>query len=136
MNACFKLFVKPKKDSIEILDIRMCYGGVAPTTIRAKQTEEFLKHKIWSKDAILEAVSSLSKEISLPDDVPGGMAKYRSTLVISYLYKFFITTSEDLNRDGLYTMIDQCETSASRNFLIEPPPVPKSSQFYPQDEGM
>jgi len=98
VNACFKMTVDPsvEENIWKITKINMAYGGVAPTTVRAKETEKFLIGKSFTAESINLALERLSKELELPDGVPGGMAKYRTTLVLSFLYKFYLRASLDL----------------------------------------
>ena len=52
-----------------------------------------------------DAIESLSRELALPDDAPGGMVEYRQALSVSMLFKFLsyvrsITSHTDGDGDG------------------------------------
>ncbi|KAK2743120.1 hypothetical protein FQN55_007571 [Onygenales sp. PD_40] len=73
-----------------VQDISLAYGGMAPITILAKQTIEYLIGKKWSASETLDgALQTLLKDFPLPYDVPGGMAVYRRTLALSLFFRFW-----------------------------------------------
>ncbi|PGH14413.1 xanthine dehydrogenase, molybdopterin binding subunit [Helicocarpus griseus UAMH5409] len=73
-----------------VQDVSLAYGGMAPTTVLAKQTIEYLLGKTWSAPETLEgALNALLEDFPLPYDVPGGMAAYRRTLALSLFFRFW-----------------------------------------------
>lgn len=44
----------------------------------------------WNKFLLEDTYSSLLDELPLPDNVPGGMVKYRRSLTLRYLYLYFL----------------------------------------------
>lgn len=73
-----------------ITEARLAYGGVAPFTVLAKSSKQLFEKPIdiiCSKgiDSIIE---SLNNEFNLPYSVPGGMAVFRRSLILSFFYKF------------------------------------------------
>ena len=71
-----------------IVDARLAFAAVAPTPRRAKQTEQFLVGKPWTRDTILAAAATLSGEFQPIDDVRGS-ADYRRAVVTDLLMAFF-----------------------------------------------
>lgn len=69
---------KTKNKVIE--DIRIAFGSVAPTAVRATRVEQFLTGKAINKETIREAKNVLLKDISPIDDIRS-TGKYR--LVVS-----------------------------------------------------
>ncbi|KAF2762373.1 xanthine dehydrogenase [Pseudovirgaria hyperparasitica] len=68
----------------------LIYGGMAPTTVPARKTMEYLHDKKWTELATLEgAMNALEKDFDLRFGVPGGMATYRKSLALSFFYKFY-----------------------------------------------
>ena len=62
--------------------------------------------KPFSYATLQNALQVLGAEVDLPYDVPGGMASFRKTLALSFLFKFWNAVSVDLNiplgdQDGL-----------------------------------
>ena len=70
---------------------------MAPTIKAAVETQNVvLQAPIFNQSAIDTACKVLAKEMALPVNVPGGMPAYRTTLAVSFLYKFFIQVAESL----------------------------------------
>src|SRR5690606_15944595 len=75
----------------------LVYGGMAPTTVSAKNANEFLIGKKWTDPETLEGVmNALERDFTLRFGVPGGMATYRKTLALSFFYKFYHEVLDDL----------------------------------------
>lgn len=73
-----------------ITSARIVYGGVAPTVLSATKTQDFLVGRnIANLETLHSAESILLDEVKLPYNVPGGMASYRRTLVVSFFYRFY-----------------------------------------------
>lgn len=71
-------------------DVSLAYGGMAPMTTMATNTEEFLMGKHWySPQTLNGALDALEKSFQLPYGVPGGMATYRKTLALSMFFRFW-----------------------------------------------
>jgi CO/xanthine dehydrogenase FAD-binding subunit len=71
----------------EIVDIRIALGSVAPTVIRATQTENALRGRKLDDDAIEAARTSIAAEISPIDDLRS-TARYRARIAQSLLEEF------------------------------------------------
>ena len=70
--------------------LNLVYGGMAPTTIQAKKTMEFLVGKEWGDAEVLEgAMNALEQDFPLSYGVPGGMAVYRKSLAFGFFYRFW-----------------------------------------------
>lgn len=82
-----------------VRDVSLCFGGMAPYTISAKSTVEYLLHpdgRDFSSSATLEgALTCLEKDFNLPYGVPGGMPTYRRTLALSFFYRFWHTVQAE-----------------------------------------
>jgi len=74
--------------------VRLGYGGVAATPVRAKKAEAALLGKGWSEKTIHEVLPVLATEFSPISDVRGS-AKYRSGLITALLEKFFAGDTQD-----------------------------------------
>ncbi|KAL2286105.1 hypothetical protein FJTKL_07331 [Diaporthe vaccinii] len=94
VTACFRV----RLDATGLVeDAVFSYGGMAPTTRLAPETQTLLKGLLWSDNSTLEkALESLQKELWLPFDVPGGMAQYRTTLACSLFLRFWHESLRDL----------------------------------------
>ena len=77
-------------DSNVVESVDLVYGGMAATTVAAKEAVAYLKGKKWSDLATLEgAMNALSKDFDLRFGVPGGMATYRKSLALGFFYRFY-----------------------------------------------
>ena len=123
VNSAFKATVIENK----VESLRMAFGGMAPTTKLAVETAKALKGKLWERSLVDEACSSLVQEFSLPADVPGAMARYRQSLVLSFFFKFFLTVEQSLRGS-----IPKAEMSATETFTK---PTLESHQIYDVKEG-
>ena len=151
VTSGMRIVVKPYDNEIfSIEDISLAFGGMAPQTIRAKQTEKFLIKKPFSRDTFEAARSVLLEELILPDDVPGGQPHFRKTLACSFLHKLFLMTSNAINEDleaikhhphfypslagGIIPpspQVDMRELSASESFILKKKPSIVGTQKYP-----
>ena len=92
MTACFSC----RLDSSNTFShIKLAFGGMAAYTIAAKKTEDFITGKPVSSATLQGAIDVLAEEFALPFTVPGGMASFRRTLAISFLFKYFIEVASE-----------------------------------------
>uniref|UniRef100_M4C5A8 Xanthine dehydrogenase n=1 Tax=Hyaloperonospora arabidopsidis (strain Emoy2) TaxID=559515 RepID=M4C5A8_HYAAE len=123
------------------------YGGMAPITKSASETEKYFVGKLFNASTFDEACDTLLlSDFELPDGVPGGMAKYRESLCASFLYKFFIASSLRLKHDLQTIMetalvrseapsIDDNLQSAGKSFLHQARPVSHGAQSFGLETG-
>ena len=71
----------------------LAFGGMGPTTFTATAAEDALTGQIWSRDLWSVACAALQRSVALPPSVVGGMAAFRTTLAVSFMYKFCIATN-------------------------------------------
>lgn len=87
-----------------IEQIALAYGGMAPTSILANQSQSELHGLAWFDARTLEkGLQSLRRELNLEYGVPGGMATYRITLALSFFFRFWHEVVAELklgNVDG------------------------------------
>ncbi|KAI0161277.1 xanthine dehydrogenase [Xylariaceae sp. FL1272] len=68
----------------------LAYGGMAPFTVAAKNTNTYLVGKMFAHPDTLEgAMNALEKDFDLVFSVPGGMASYRKALALGFFYRFY-----------------------------------------------
>jgi len=70
-----------------VTHVRLAYGGVAATPVRARQCEAFLEGRVLDADTIAEAIARLEREFTPLDDVRGS-ADYRRALCGQLFAKF------------------------------------------------
>ena len=77
-------------DSYQVKSVDLVYGGMAATTVAAKEAVAYLKGKKWTDPATLEgAMNALERDFDLRFGVPGGMATYRKSLALGFFYRFY-----------------------------------------------
>ncbi|XP_004701798.2 aldehyde oxidase 4 [Echinops telfairi] len=106
-----------------IKDLKMLYGGVAPTVISATESCEQLIGRPWDDHMLSDACRLVLNEIHIPPDAKGGMVEYRRTLIISLLFKFYLKVKRGLNKINPQKFPDIPEEflSALKEFPIATP---------------
>lgn len=93
VNAGMRVFLEQEDGAWVVSDASLVYGGVAPVSFSASETEAFIKGKIWDQKLLSSVLRSLTKDISLSEDAPGGMIEFRQSLSLSFFFKFFVWVS-------------------------------------------
>lgn len=120
VNAAFNLKYDLKTD--KILDLKLAFGGMAPTTILAPISARKSVGHPWN-DTFLELLNqSLIDEIPLLPNAPGGMIMYRRTLTLSLFFKAFLEISERLGKS-----VSEIDKSGITRYNALPP---SSSQLF------
>jgi xanthine dehydrogenase/oxidase len=65
------------KQQWRIVNVRFSFGGMGPTTILAKNTQQELIGQLWTKTTIGKACELALKEMPLDELTPGGQPEYR-----------------------------------------------------------
>uniref|UniRef100_A0A8C8SZG8 Aldehyde oxidase 1 n=1 Tax=Pelusios castaneus TaxID=367368 RepID=A0A8C8SZG8_9SAUR len=86
------------EDTDIIMDFGIFYGGIGSTSICAKQTCQALIGRHWNEKMLDEACRLVLKEVSLTGSAPGGKVEYRRTLMISFLFKFYLEVLQSLKK--------------------------------------
>lgn len=94
VNAALRVSLS-ENNVVEGVDL--VYGGMAATTVAAREAVTYLKGKTWTDPATLEGVmSALENDFDLRFGVPGGMATYRKSLALGFFYRFYNEVLSDL----------------------------------------
>ena len=94
VNAALRVSLN-EKQVVENVDL--VYGGMAATTVAAREAVAYLKGKTWTDPATLEGVmNALENDFDLRFGVPGGMATYRKSLALGFFYRFYNEVLSDL----------------------------------------
>ncbi len=76
-----------------VKDIRICFGGMAGTPARAKNTEAALIGKAWTKENVEAAMKLMEVDYTPMSDMRAS-AKYRMTVSKNLLMKLFVETTQ------------------------------------------
>ncbi|KAM5280464.1 aldehyde oxidase-like [Ctenodactylus gundi] len=80
-----------------IRELSISYGGVGPTVVCAKNSCQGLVGRSWGKETLDEACRLVLGEVSLPGSAPGGKVEFKRTLMVSFLFKFYLEVSQLLH---------------------------------------
>eukprot|EP01038_Epipyxis_sp_PR26KG_P010944 gene10944-14695_t len=138
----FKLSPDKASGTWVLEDSTIAFGGMAVTAKVAAKTTAYLSNKPWNFDSIQSCYAILREEFSLPENVPGGQAEYRMSLVISFLFKSYLLVTSSLQQLHLKSnnlpqppLIDSRDLSGSSNFVIEDKPPTRSEQNFVLRQG-
>ncbi|XP_050368382.1 xanthine dehydrogenase 1-like [Argentina anserina] len=117
VNAGIRVHLEERGENIVVSDASVVYGGVAPLSLSATRTKEFIIGKSWNQELLQGALEVLQKDVSLRDDAPGGMVEFRKSLTASFFFKFFLWVSHQLDREkGLTGSVPLSHLSAIQPF--------------------
>ncbi|XP_045150821.1 aldehyde oxidase 3-like isoform X2 [Echinops telfairi] len=94
VNAGMRVLFKDGTHTIA--DLSIFYGGVGPTTRSATKSCRQLIGRCWDERMLSDACRLVLDEVTLPDSAPGGMVEFRRTLMISFLFKFYLDVLQQL----------------------------------------
>ncbi|KFR05533.1 Xanthine dehydrogenase/oxidase [Nipponia nippon] len=80
-------------------EIKLSYGGMAPTTVLALKTCQELTGRDWNEKLLQDACRLLAGEMDLSPSAPGGMVDFRRTLTLSFFFKFYLTVLQKLSKN-------------------------------------
>lgn len=58
----------------------------------------FDSHRPWNEEMLDAACRLVLQEVSLPGSAPAGKVEFKRTLIISFLFKFYLEVSQILKR--------------------------------------
>ncbi|XP_010615879.1 aldehyde oxidase 1-like isoform X1 [Fukomys damarensis] len=95
VNAGMRVFFRDG-DGI-ITELSILYGGVGPATLCAREACRKLVGRSWSEETLDEACRLVLGEVTLPGSAPGGRVEFRRTLLVSFLFRFYLQVSQSLS---------------------------------------
>uniref|UniRef100_A0A803T4P5 Xanthine dehydrogenase n=1 Tax=Anolis carolinensis TaxID=28377 RepID=A0A803T4P5_ANOCA len=108
VNCGLRVLFPEGSDCVQ--EIKLSYGGMAPTTVMARKTCQELIGRKWKEDLLQEACHMLASEMNLSPSAPGGMVDFRRTLVLSFFFKFYLTqilNSQDPSQSNILVRAHQ-----------------------------
>jgi xanthine dehydrogenase/oxidase len=92
----------------------LVYGGMAPTTVAAKQANAYLVGRKFAELETLEgAMNALGQDFDLQFGVPGGMASYRKSLALGFFYRFYHEVMQTLGGEADEQAVPELEREIS-----------------------
>ncbi|XP_017755715.1 PREDICTED: xanthine dehydrogenase isoform X2 [Eufriesea mexicana] len=120
VNMALNVFFEPESNIVN--KAYLAFGGMAPTTVLATKTCNIMIGRNWDNDLLETVYDSLLNELPLPDNVPGGMVKYRKSLTLSLFFKGFL----HIAKKRQISLSKEIESAAEVFHTKEP----KCSQYY------
>lgn len=114
-----------QEGSNRVQEIKLTYGGMAPTTVLAEKTCRDLISREWNENLLQEACRLLADEMNLSPSAPGGMVEFRRTLTLSFFFKFYLIVLQKLNKppngnNNLDELVPSKYVSATEVFHKDP----------------
>uniref|UniRef100_A0A8C0W0X1 aldehyde oxidase n=1 Tax=Castor canadensis TaxID=51338 RepID=A0A8C0W0X1_CASCN len=134
VNAGMRVLFKEGTDTIE--DLSISYGGLGAATVSAPKSCLQLLGRRWNELMLDEACRLLLDEVSLPGSAPGGKVEFKRTLVVSFLFRFYLEVLQKLKAQvKLFSMqASHCYPELADPFLnaLEdfPVTIPQGVQTY------
>uniref|UniRef100_A0A672VB35 Xanthine dehydrogenase/oxidase n=1 Tax=Strigops habroptila TaxID=2489341 RepID=A0A672VB35_STRHB len=100
----------------QVKEIKLSYGGMAPTTVLALKTCQ----EDWNEKLLQDACHLLAGEMDLSPSAPGGMVDFRRTLTLSFFFKFYLTVLQKLSKNHNGTPVPSNYISATELFHKDP----------------
>ncbi|KAK4875695.1 hypothetical protein RN001_012117 [Aquatica leii] len=125
VNSAINVFFKPKTNIIR--NIKIAFGGMAPTIVVPIKTCQKLINKSWNEETLNKTYGYLIEDLPLSPDAPGGMTQYRRSLSLSFVFKAYLAISQELRSYTQTQPINKIELSALTEFSNK---IPKGSQYY------
>ncbi|XP_021012490.1 aldehyde oxidase isoform X2 [Mus caroli] len=80
-------------------ELSILYGGVGSTIVSAKNSCQRLIGRPWNEEMLDTACRLVLDEVTLAASAPGGKVEFKRTLIISFLFKFYLEVSQGLKRE-------------------------------------
>ncbi|XP_051208920.1 xanthine dehydrogenase [Lolium perenne] len=128
VNAGMRVHITEAEGNCVVSDVSIVYGGVAAVPLTAAKTEKFLVGKKLDHGLLNETFNLLKEDIPLAENAPGGMVEFRSSLTLSFFFKFFLYVTHEMNIKGLSKEgLDAANMSAIQSYTR---PVTIGTQGY------
>lgn len=134
VNAGMRVCLEEKGEEWVVSDASFAYGGVAPLSLCANKTKEFLIGNKWNHIVLQNALNVLQTDIVLKEDAPGGMVEFRKSLTLSFFFKFFLWVSHQTEgKKSIKETISSSHLSAIKSF--HRPPLVASQDYEIKKHG-
>ncbi|KAK3205307.1 hypothetical protein Dsin_019353 [Dipteronia sinensis] len=117
VNAGMRVYLEEKGEEWVVSDASIVYGGVAPLSLSARKTKEFIIGKNWSQELLQGALKILQIDVIIKENAPGGMVEFRKSLTLSFFFKFFLWVSHQMDvKTSIKTSVPSSHLSAVQTF--------------------
>ncbi|XP_068632331.1 xanthine dehydrogenase-like [Battus philenor] len=123
VTGAFNVIIEPENDTVK--EAKLCFGGMAPTTICAHKSSLNILGMKWNEKLLKVTLDSLTQELQIDNSAPGGMVEYRKSLCLSLFFRFYLYVIKKLRGPSQTFLKNQI--SGIQNI---PNTEPKSSQCF------
>jgi xanthine dehydrogenase/oxidase len=125
VNGAFRVLLDPETSIVQ--ECSLVYGGMGAVTRMSVTTTKALIGRVWIDPKLLdEIMPTLREEFILPVDVVGGMPEYRTALVTSLFFKFYLYVCnaigmelDDRISSAIVVREHQSMMTGARQFIVE-----------------
>ncbi|NXF31839.1 AOXB oxidase, partial [Nyctibius bracteatus] len=127
VNSGMRVLFSPGTDTI--VDLSILYGGIGSTTLSARKSCEELIGRQWNDQMLNEACRLVLEEIFLPPSALGGKVEYRRTLLVSFLFRFYLEVLHGLHQMYPFRYAELSQEKMSALGMLQSG-VPQGVQIY------
>ncbi|NXD62564.1 AOXB oxidase, partial [Eolophus roseicapillus] len=127
VNSGMRVLFNPGTDTI--VDLSILYGGIGSTMISARKSCKKLIGRQWNDQMLNEACTLVLEEIFLPPSAQGGKVEYRRTLLVSFLFRFYLEVLHGLHQMYPFRYAELSQERMSALGLLQSG-VPQGVQSY------
>eukprot|EP00873_Tetraselmis_striata_P035166 jgi/Tetstr1/455430/TSEL_042261.t1 len=100
VTSGMRMRLEPSPEGWKIAEAHFAFGGVAPKTVMAEGTAVALAGKPLTEATLQEGLTAVLNDIQMTPNAPGGMVEFRRSLTASFLFKFFVHSSLQLQTEA------------------------------------
>ncbi|XP_064518045.1 aldehyde oxidase 2-like isoform X1 [Pseudopipra pipra] len=127
VNSGMRVLFRPGTDTI--VDLSILFGGIGSTTLSARKSCEKLIGRQWNDQMLNEACKLVLEEIVLPPSASGGKVEYRRTLLVSFLFRFYLEVLHGLHQMYPFRYAELSQEKMSALGMLQSG-VPQGVQIY------
>ncbi|KAJ8903637.1 hypothetical protein NDN08_004739 [Rhodosorus marinus] len=120
-----------------ISDVSFAFGGVAEATTSPTKAERSLTGSSFDEATMERALQIIGDELQVPKGAPGGMAAYRSSVVVGFVFKAFLQTAEKLRsvlqKENVEPLAWEVDERLKSIISDEKPQITKGVQVFDKD---
>ncbi|XP_064371249.1 aldehyde oxidase 3-like isoform X2 [Dromaius novaehollandiae] len=127
VNSGMRVLFSPGTDTI--VDLSVLYGGIGSTVVSARKSSRKLIGRQWNDQLLCEACKLVLEEISPSTSALGGKVEYRRTLLVSFLFRFYLEVLNGLHQMYPFRYAELSEEQKSALGVIQSG-IPQGVQVY------
>ncbi|PWA82587.1 xanthine dehydrogenase [Artemisia annua] len=90
VNGGMRVYLEKNNNKWTVSDACVVFGGVAPVSLSAVKTKDYIIGKVWNKELLQNSLEILTQDVVISENAPGGMVEFRKSLTLSFFFKFYM----------------------------------------------